>query len=306
MSENGPGIQLSKYHQSTTEPVCPAHTRGPTGIQDQADPGTLSLAGSTPAPTGVNDYAASTCELRGDYRVMPAAQSRAPQGAASQEACELSEDTVSGSAPLVGTGVGAVTRIPVPGSGSGGLHIELKPRGYVPKSGSTSTLLIQDTTGKRNLRLDYGYNKSTGKVEYHSNQKGTHAKFGIPDHSTAGRGGKALYQSAKYFRYAGRVLLVVGAAADVYSIVVARKRIRQVISVAAGWGGARAGCKVLGAGGAAAASIVPGKGTAIGGLIGCIAWGVGGYVGASWAAGEICDSVEETFFEPVPEVAAPK
>ena len=30
--------------------------------------------------------------------------------------------------------------------------------------------------------------------------------------------------------------------------------------------------------------------------------GAGGYFGASWAAGELYDYVEETYFEPVPEV----
>lgn len=205
----------------------------------------------------------------------------------------------------VGTGMAAVVRIPVPGSN--GLFIELSPRGHVPASGSTSTLFIQDPTGKRHLRLDYGYNKNTGRVDYHWNQKGTHAKFGIPDHAPAGRGGQALYQGAKYFRYAGRVLLVVGAAVDIYSIVVAKKRLRQTIRVAAGWTGAAAGCKLVGAGGAlAGTAIEPGGGTAVGGVLGCIAGGIGGYFGASWAAGEAYDWVEETFFEPVPEVPGPE
>ena len=43
----------------------------------------------------------------------------------------------------------------------------------------------------------------------------------------------------------------------------------------------------------------------MGGVAGCIIGGIGGYVGASWVAGEAYDWVEETFFEPVPEIAAP-
>lgn len=60
----------------------------------------------------------------------------------------------------IALGLAAAIRIPVPDSN--GLAIELSPRGHVPKSGSTSTLFIQDKSGKRHLRLDYGYNKVSG------------------------------------------------------------------------------------------------------------------------------------------------
>jgi hypothetical protein len=43
----------------------------------------------------------------------------------------------------------------------------------------------------------------------------------------------------------------------------------------------------------------------VGGIGGCVVGGIGGYFGASWAAGELYDWVEETFFEPLPEVEAP-
>jgi hypothetical protein len=66
-------------------------------------------------------------------------------------------------------GAASVVRIPVPGTQ--GMAIELGPRGWTPKGGSTSTLFIQDVVGKRNLRLDYGYNVKTGTVNYHWNQK---------------------------------------------------------------------------------------------------------------------------------------
>jgi hypothetical protein len=209
---------------------------------------------------------------------------------------------MSGAVP-VGIGLGAFVRIPVPGSG--GLFIELSPAGYVPKAGSTSTLFMQSLDGKRHLRLDYGYNKVSGKVDYHWNQKGTFDVFGIKDHTTVGKAGEALYKGARYFKFAGRVLMVVGIAVDVYSVVVAEKKVRQVAKVAAGWGGAWAGCEGLGALGAGWGSVEPGGGTAVGGVLGCVVGGIGGYAGASWAAGKAYDYIEETYFTRLPEYRLP-
>ena len=104
----------------------------------------------------------------------------------------------SGSAVVVGTGMSAVARIPVPGSNC--LFVELTPRGWTPKAGSTSALFIQDVTGKRHLRLDFGYNVKTNKVEYHWNQKGTFNDFKIPNHAPAGESGEVLYRGARYLR----------------------------------------------------------------------------------------------------------
>ncbi len=196
-------------------------------------------------------------------------------------------------------------RTPIPVPGTNGLFIEFAPRNY--KGVSTSRLFIQDVTGKRVLRLDYGYNKITGVQDYHWNQKGTFADFGIADHTPVGSSGEALFKAATYFRYAGRVFLVAGIAMDAYSIVVAKKRWRQVARVAAGWAGAEAGCAVVGGWGAGGGTVAePGGGTAVGGIAGCIVGGVGGYFGASWAAGEVYDLVEETLFEPLSPVAAPR
>jgi hypothetical protein len=206
----------------------------------------------------------------------------------------------SGSAVAVGSGVSSVARIPVPGSN--GLFVELSAHGWVPKTGSTSTLFIQDSKGGRHLRLDYGYNKVTGAIDYHWNQSGTFERFGISNHTPAGVGGEALYRGAKYIRYGGRVLLVAGLALDVYSIVVAKKRWRQAARVASGWAGSWLGCEAVGAGGAGLGTFVePGGGTAVGALAGCVVGGIGGYAGASWAAGRVYDWVEETYFEPAPE-----
>ncbi len=212
-------------------------------------------------------------------------------------------EPISGGIPYA-VGQSSVVRIPVPGTN--GLCIELRPRGHIPPSGSTSTLFFQDPSGKRHLRLDYGYNKTTKTIDYHWNQKGTHSNFGIADHTPAGQTGSTLYKAAKYFRYAGRVLVVVGVAVDVVSIVQASKPMRRASQVVAGWAGAWAGCKVVGAGGAALGTLASPAGTAIGGFGGCIIGGIGGYYGGSALAGEVYDWAEDTFFAPLPEVAAPK
>ena len=94
---------------------------------------------------------------------------------------------MSGGIPYA-IGQASVVRIPVPGTN--GLCIELRARGWVPASGSTSTLFFQDAAGGRHLRLDYGYNVKTRTIDYHWNQKGTHADFGISDHSPAGPAGE--------------------------------------------------------------------------------------------------------------------
>ncbi|HVR11079.1 MAG TPA: hypothetical protein VMW75_23750 [Thermoanaerobaculia bacterium] len=210
----------------------------------------------------------------------------------------------------MGIGIGSVIRIPIPGSN--GLAIELKAINW---KGSTSALFFQSADGKRALRLDYGWNTVTGKIDYHWNQKGTYDFFGIADHTPAGQVGEALYTGAKFFRYAGRVFLVAGAVADAYSIVVAKERWRQVARVASGWTGAWAGAEALGAsfaeiGGGIGTAIEPvggtAVGTAIGGLIGTIVGGVGGYNASSWATTKVYDWVKETYFEPLPEVPAPR
>jgi len=220
----------------------------------------------------------------------------------------ISTHQAAADAPLSGgipyaVGQASIVRIPVPGTN--GLCIELRPRGWTPQGGSTSTLFFQDPTGKRHLRLDYGYNVKTRTIDYHWNQKGTHAQFGIPDHAPAGTAGEVAYNAAKYFRYAGRVLIVVGVAIDVVSIVQASKPMRRASQVVAGWAGAWAGCEVVGAGGAALGTLASPLGTAVGGIGGCIIGGIGGYYGGSAVAGEVYDWAENTFFTPLPEVAAP-
>ncbi|HXT30767.1 MAG TPA: hypothetical protein VN716_15840 [Vicinamibacterales bacterium] len=209
---------------------------------------------------------------------------------------------MSGGIPYA-IGQASVVRIPVPGTN--GLCIELRPRGWVPKSGSTSTLFFQDASGGRHLRLDYGYNVKTRTIDYHWNQKGTHADFGIADHSPAGTSGEVAYKAARYFRYAGRVLVVAGVAIDIVSIVRASNPIRRASQVVAGWAGAWAGCEVVGGGGAALGLLASPLGSAVGGIGGCIIGGIGGYYGGSLIGGEVYDWAESTFFTPLPEVDAP-
>lgn len=265
--------------------VVPARTPGPLGMNDQGDPNVSALQGDTPGPAGVGDF--------GPPRLFP---SGSTPPSVSSPAAENHRHSLVGSAPVVGTGVASVTRIRVPGTN---YFIEFSPRNF-PASKSTSALFIQDEAGKRVLRLDYGYNKTTGQFDYHWNQKGTFADFGIADHTVAGSAGDALFKGAKLFKYGGHVLLFVGIAIDAYSIVVAKKRLRQVARVAAGWAGAAAGAEYVGAWGAGGGSFEPGGGTAVGGIVGSIVGGIAGYAGASWVAGETYDWVEETYFEPIP------
>ncbi len=204
---------------------------------------------------------------------------------------------------LYAAGQASNVRIPVPGTN--GLAIELRPRGWTPKGGSTSTLFFQDPAGRRLLRLDYGYNVKTNTVDYHWNQKGTAAQLGIPDHSPAGTSGRAAYQAAKYFRAAGRVLIVAGVAVDAVSIVQASRPLHRASEVVAGWAAAWVGCKVVGGGGAAAGLLASPLGSALGGVGGCIVGGIGGYYGGSYLAGEAYDWAEGTFFTPLEETTAP-
>ena len=195
-------------------------------------------------------------------------------------------------------------RIPVPGTN--GLAIELRPRGWIPKAGSTSTVFIQGLDGKNHLRLDYGFNVKAQSVDYHWNQKGTHSNFGIADHRTAGKFGSSLYKGAKYFKYAGRVLVLVGVALDVVSIVQASRPLRRTAQVITAWTAAGIGCRAVGTGGAALGTFIePGGGTIVVGALSCIAGGIGGYFAGEKIGGVIYDWAEGTFFTPLPSAPTP-
>ena len=208
-------------------------------------------------------------------------------------------EPMSGAIPYA-IGQASVVRIPIPGTN--GLCIELTPRGRVPKTGSTSTLFFQDTTGKRHLRLDYDYNVKTKTIDFHWNQKGTFADFGITDHAPAGPFGPAAYNGAKYFRYAGRVLLIVGIAVDVASIVHANQPLRRASQVVSAWALSWASGEALGAGGAELGAFGGPIGIAIGGIGGCIIGGIGGYMAGSALGGQVYDWAEGASFSPLPRV----
>lgn len=212
-------------------------------------------------------------------------------------------EPMSGRIPYA-AGQSSAVRIPIPGTN--GLCVELTPRGRIPRTGSTSTLFLQDSVGKRQLRLDYGDTPVTRTIDYHWNQSGTHRYFGLTDHSRAGQSGRVAYKAARYFRYAGRLLLVAGATIDAISIVYASRPLRRASEVVAGWAGAWIGCQAVGAGGAAAGSAVtPGLGTAAGAFLGCIIGGYGGYLGGSSLGAGVFDWADGTVFLPIPQVPAP-
>jgi hypothetical protein len=206
---------------------------------------------------------------------------------------------MSGGIPYA-VGQASMIRIPIPGQR--GLCIELSARNF--KGTSTSTIFFQDVTGKKNLRLDYGYNKVSKVVDYHWNQKSVFTNFGIADHTTVGQAGRLAYGVAKYFRYAGRLFVVAGVALDVVSVVRSSRPLRRASQAVAGWAGAWAGCKVVGAGGAWLGTGAGPLGTAAGGIGGCIIGGAAGYFVASETAGVVYDWAEDTVFVPLMKVPA--
>jgi hypothetical protein len=67
-------------------------------------------------------------------------------------------------------------------------------------------------------------------------------------------------------------------------------------------GGCRVGGGLIGALGTL---IEPGGGTAVGGVVGCIGGGVGGYIAGSKVGGIIYDWADDTFFTPLPTAEQP-
>ena len=217
---------------------------------------------------------------------------------------------------VVGTGVASFVRIPVPGTVLPNL-----PQGLVitihPPSGwraSTSSIFIVNPEdaryGKPGLRLDYGFNRSTNRVDYHWNVEGggrARARFpNITNHMPTGPGGAALHWGARAFRVAGRVLVVAGIVMDGWSIVVADRPWRRTLQVVSAWGAAGVGATQLGRVGALiGTAIEPGGGTAVGAGFGAILGGAIGYFGAEAATGYLYDFAEGTLFAPAPEVPVP-
>jgi hypothetical protein len=185
------------------------------------------------------------------------------------------------------------------------------PPGY---KGSTSSIFIRNPEdakfGKPGLRLDYGPNKATGRIDYHWNvDGGARARAAFPNianHMPAGSAGAALHRGARAFRIAGRVFVVTGAALDGISIAVADRPWRRSVQVISAWAAAGVGAARLGRLGAGIGSLFePGAGTAVGGGVGAIVGGFVGYMSAEAAAGYLYDFAEGTVFLPVPDVAVP-
>jgi uncharacterized membrane protein YgcG len=69
------------------------------------------------------------------------------------------------------------------------------------------------------------------------------------------------------------------------------------VQVVSGWSAAAAGCRAVGAGGAAwGTAIEPGLGTAVGGFIGCALGAFIGYRAAEAATGYLYDWAEDSVF----------
>lgn len=241
--------------------------------------------------------------IRSASALSTAGPTKAPDSRDTLSAGPASLDLTPGSAQLA-LGTPRIVRIPIPGAK--GLFLELTPRGWTPKGGSTSTLFIQTVSGDRHLRLDYGYNVKTQTIDYHWNVRKAASIFGVSDHTAASAFDRASYRGAKYFNHAGAVMIALGAVADLNSIVVARRRWRQALQVSAGWLGAWQGCRYVGRLGAAAGRFFSPAGMMIGGILGCAAGACCGDALSAAATGQVYDLVEELYYEPLPQVQPPR
>lgn len=252
--------------------------------RDWIDPGTLALTRNIP-PGPVCAYADNA-----------AASSLPPLPPPPEDAGVPMAGSV-----LAPVGLSTVVRIPIPGLKD--LAIALSPQNW--KGRTTSVLFFQDSKGKRTLRLDFGPNKSTGNIDYHWNVSKTYQQFGIPDHTVATPAEAGAYRALKAFKYMGRVLLVLGVAADAYSIVVADKPLRRSVQVAGGWAGAWAGCETVGADGAWLGTGGGPWGIAIGAGVGCIVGGWAGCQGGSRLGTVAYDWAENAVFTALPVTQPP-
>jgi hypothetical protein len=165
-------------------------------------------------------------------------------------------------------------------------------------------VFFQDLTGHRQLRLDYHLIHETQTIDYHWNQQRTYATFGVSNHQPASLAAEHLYRFAKYFKWMGRTFLILGVAIDAVSIVRSTTPLRRAAQTTAAWALGWAGCKVVGAGGAAAGGLASPVGMAVGGLVGCVIGGAAGYKTGEWAGGIVYDWANATFI-PLQRVPAP-
>jgi uncharacterized membrane protein YgcG len=129
--------------------------------------------------------------------------------------------------------------------------------------------------------LDYGFNKNSQLFEWHWNQKGTAADFGINNHTSVGATEQLLGEAAKIYRNVGRVLVIAGAVVDVWSIVVSSQPLRRSVGASGAYLGT---------------AVAPGVGTAVGGFLGCTAGSFIGYLTAERTSGHLFDWTQGALF----------
>jgi hypothetical protein len=220
------------------------------------------------------------------------------------------QELISQGGVLVGPGNIAFIRIPIPGSQN--LYLELNPPPYW-KGSSSSAIFMHDASidgkGERSLRLDYGFNKATGRVDYHWNRTGagTYDYFKIKNHEAAGATGAVLYRTARAFRYVGRTITIVGKVADVTSIVTASDPVRRAVQVASAWRVSKMTAVRFGSACAAVGKNVGGvRGAAIGGIVCGVVGGVVGYYAGEKISGYVYDETEQIVISRWTEIMVPE
>ncbi len=53
------------------------------------------------------------------------------------------------------------------------------------------------------------------------------SQFGFSGHTPAGKTGATAYETAKYFRFAGRILVIIGLTLEAWAVVQAHNRLRR-------------------------------------------------------------------------------
>jgi hypothetical protein len=109
-------------------------------------------------------------------------------------------------------------------------------------------------------------------------------------------------RGARYLKYGGKALVIVGAGLDAYEIYRSGFSTRTITKKAGGWAGAAGGAWLGAKGGAAAGAAIgvwffgagAAPGAAIGGTIGSIGGGIGGY----FAGEAVAETVYDAFFDP--------
>ena len=109
-------------------------------------------------------------------------------------------------------------------------------------------------------------------------------------------------KAARYLKYGGKALVIVGAGLDAYEIYRSGFSTRTITKKAGGWAGAAGGAWLGAKGGAAAGAAIgvwffgagAAPGAAIGGTIGSIGGGIGGY----FVGQAVAETVYDAFFDP--------